>query len=130
MAREYSKEYAADFLEKARRFIEIAKDSIEKFPPEAAFNATQAVINANDALTIFSVQKRASMDHREAVILDLEAAAKLGIEKSRLSIVNEALDLRSATGYDIKRILKKEECELLLKRTERFVNFVESLLKN
>ena len=75
------------------------------------------------------LQKRASTDHREALLLDSEIAAKLGgVDKSRMSIVNEALDMRSTTGYDIKKTLKGDECSLLVKRTERFINWVESII--
>lgn len=128
MAREYLKEYSKDFLAKAKRFIEIAKTSLDKFPEESAFNATQAAINANDAITVFVLQKRASMDHREVVLLDGEISAKLGIDRSRFSAVNEALDMRSSTGYDVKKTLKTGECSLLIKRVERFVNWVESII--
>jgi HEPN domain-containing protein len=78
MVKEYPREYAKDFLKKAKRFLEIAKQNLEKYPEEAAFNATQAIINANDALTIFVLGKRASKDHREAILLHKEVIKKLG----------------------------------------------------
>ena len=67
--REYPKHYSKDFLEKSKKFIEIAKQVQDTYPQEAAFNAVQATINANDAFTISVLEKRASKDHREALIL-------------------------------------------------------------
>ena len=125
MARDYSKDSARSFIEKSKRFLEIAKQTLDKFPGEAAFNSIQATINANDALTVFVLEKRASTDHREAILLHKEAASKIG-DSSKLSTLSEELDSRSVTGYDVKRPLKKDECAMLVKRAERFVNWVES----
>lgn len=126
--RVYPKEYAKDFLKKAKKFLEIAKENIGKYPEEAAFNAIQASINANDAFTICILEKRASKDHREAILLHKEAAAKIGESKSE--IIHMQIDSRDATGYDVKKSLSKAECETLIKRAERFVNWVEDVIKS
>ncbi len=125
--REYSREYAKDFLDKAKKFLEIARQTAGKYPEEAAFNAIQATINANDAFTIAVLGKRASKDHREAVIFHKEASMKIG--ESKADIVNFELDARDATGYDVKKRLRKGETELLIKRAERFIDWVESRIK-
>lgn len=126
--RTYPQEYAKDFLKKAKKFLEIAKENIGKYPEEAAFNAIQACINANDAFTICILEKRASKDHREAILLHKEAAAKIGESKSE--IIHMQIDSRDATGYDVKKSLSKSECETLIKRAERFVLWVESIVKS
>jgi len=128
MVQEYPKEYAKDFLSKSIKFLEIAKESLKKYPDEAAFNATQAIINANDAFTIFVIQKRASKDHREAILLHKETIKKTG-DSSKLSIVQMGLESRDATGYDVKKKFGKEDAELLIKRAERFVHWVKDKVK-
>ena len=125
--KEYSREYAKDFLEKSKRFVVIAKENIEKYPDEAAFNATQAVINANDAFSIHILGKRASKDHREAVTIHKEAAQRLG-DSSTSSVVNDILTLRDSTGYDVKKYVTKPECKKLVKKAELFVEWVENII--
>lgn len=128
MVKEYPKDYAKDFLKKSKKFLDIATLILERYPEEAAFNATQSIINANDALTIFMLGKRASKDHREAILLHREVVKKIG-DSSKLSIVQMSLESREVTGYDIKKSLGKKDCEILVKRAERFVSWVENLLK-
>ncbi len=128
MVKEYPKDYAKDFLKKSKKFLDIAILILGKYPEEAAFNATQSIINANDALTIFMLGKRASKDHREAILLHKEVVKKIG-DSSKLFIVQMSLESREGTGYDIKKSLGKKDCEILVKRAERFVNWVENLLK-
>ncbi len=126
MARIYPKEYAKDFLKKAKKFLEIAKETIQDYPEEATFNAIQASINANDAFTIWVLGKRASINHREAIILHKEAASKVG--ETKVDLLTAELESRSVTGYDVRKISKREECETLVKKAERFVNWVENII--
>jgi len=126
--REYSKEYAKDFLKKAGKFLQIAKQAIDSFPEEAAFNAIQSTINANDAFTIAVLGKRASSDHREAIILHKEAAAKVGESKS--DVLHFEISSRDATGYDVKKRVGRNEAELLLKRAERFIYWVSQKISS
>lgn len=128
MVREYSKTYSKDFLRKARRFLEIAKQNLEKYPEEAAFNATQAIINANDAFTIFILGKKATRDHREAILLHKEAVKKIG-NSSKLSMVQKSLESRGIAGYDVKKFIGRRDCELLIKRGGRFIYWVENLIR-
>lgn len=125
--REYPRSYANDYLSKAKKFLEIATKMENIYPEEAAFNAVQTVINANDAFTISVLEKRASKDHREAIILHKEAAAKIG--DSKIDTVYKALDARDAVGYDVRKNIPKQDCEMLIKRADRFINWVEGILK-
>ncbi|MEW5759722.1 MAG: hypothetical protein AB1779_03030 [Candidatus Thermoplasmatota archaeon] len=126
MARIYPREYAKDFLKKAKKFLEIAKRTVEDYPEEGAFNAIQASINANDALTIWVLGKKASTDHGEAIFLHKEASSKIG--ESKIDLLTSELELRSATGYDIKKISKHDDCVVLVKKAERFVRWVEDII--
>jgi len=128
MSEEYLKEYSKDFLLKAKRFLEIAKLNLDKYPEEAAFNATQAIINANDAFTIFVLGKKATKDHREAIFLHKEAIKKIG-DSSKLPIVQLSLESRESTGYDIKKRIGKQNSGSLIKKAERFLDWVETILK-
>lgn len=128
MVREYPKSYAKDFLNKAKRFLEIAMENKERYPKESAFNAIQSIINANDALTISIIGKRASIDHREAISLHKEVTRKTG-DSSKLSVLQKGIELRDATGYDVKKFIGKKDCELLIKRAQRFVDWVDNLIK-
>jgi HEPN domain-containing protein len=125
--REYPKEYGEKFLDRARRFMEIADSFKEKYPEEASFIAIQAIINANDALTVYCIQERASKDHREAIKLHKMSASKIG--GGKVGVLQEALDLRDAAGYDVMRHISKQSCELIIKRAERFLNWVEGAIK-
>lgn len=124
--REYPKTYANDYLSKAKKFLEIATKMETIYPEEAAFNAVQAVINTNDSFTISVLEKRASKDHREALILHKEAAAKIG--ESKVDTVYKSLDSRDAVGYDVRKNISKSDCELLIKRADRFINWVENII--
>ena len=126
--REYSKEYAMDFLNKSKRFLEVAKNASNDYPEEAAFNAIQAVINANDAYTIGILGKRASRDHREAIILHKEASMKTG--ESKLDILHMELDARDVAGYDVKKQFRKGGSAMIIKKAERFIDWVENKLKH
>ncbi len=66
MVREVKKDEAFNYLKKAEEFTGSAQDNFIKGRFNAAgFDATQAIINSNDALTIFFLEKRASSDHRK-----------------------------------------------------------------
>jgi len=101
--------------------------NLENFPEESAFNAIQSIINANDALTIFNIGKKATKDHREAILLHKEVVRKTG-DSSKLSIIQISLDARDAVGYDVKKIFGRKKCEILVKRAERYLFWVKSYL--
>ena len=93
----------------------------------SAFDAIQAIINANDALTIFVLGKRASMDHKEAIDIHVEAIGKIH-DASMRTVLHSALSSRSEVGYSGK-IVKKDEAEKFLKNATRFLEWVKNYVK-
>lgn len=128
MVRKIQKEEAKNFLIKAEEFLSTAKDSLiaSKFS-SAAFNAIQAIINANDALTIFVLGVRASTDHKEAMDMHLETIRKIHDTRFR-TVLHDALSSRSEVGYSGK-IIKKDEADKFVKNAVRFIEWVKNYVK-
>src|SRR3989338_8483118 len=126
--KEYPKEYAKDFIKKSEIFLEIARKNLDLYPEESAFNATQSIINTNDAFTVYTINKRATKDHREALFLHKEAIKKIG-DSSKLDIVQKGLELRESTEYDVRKTISKNDAEILVKKEERFLNWVKTFIK-
>jgi len=119
---------AARFAVRAEEFLAVAAGCVEsgRFNA-AAFNAAQSMMNANDALTIFHLGKRASADHREALLLHLDVVRLLndGSQRARLKA---ALDLRSSAGYHGLPI-PKGEAEKVVRHAAEFAIWVKRNLK-
>lgn len=65
MVKEVVKSGAVNYLRQADEFLDSARDNLAKSRLNAAgFDAIQAMINANDALTIYFLEKRASRDKK------------------------------------------------------------------
>jgi uncharacterized protein (UPF0332 family) len=128
MVKEEKKEEAIKYLNKAEEFLSIAKIAFQQSKFNAAsFDAIQSIINANDALTIFILGKRASMDHKEAIDMHIETIRKIQ-DSSMKSILHGALSSRSEIGYSGK-IVKKEETEKFLRDATRFLQRVKNYVK-
>ena len=98
MVREVTKREAKNYLMQAEEFLESAKDNLEKKRFNAAgFDAIQAIINANDALTIYFLERRASKDHREAMKLHVDVVRIINDSSCR-SILKNALDSSLLSG--------------------------------
>lgn len=122
MAREVKKEEAAKFTEKAENFYGAALDEVGKGRYDVAvFDASQAIILANDAFCIASIGKRPSKDHREAVELHIQASA--GMENKR-EIVKDALEKRSEYGYT-EISASKRDADLIVVRARRLLDWVK-----
>ncbi len=128
MVREIKREDTKNFLLKAEEFLSIANNAFNsnKFNA-AAFNAIQAIINTNDALTVFTLGRRASTDHREAMSLHVEVIRKINVSSFR-AILKEALNSRSEVGYSGK-IVKKDEAEKFIRSAARFIEWVRNYVK-
>jgi len=122
MVREVRKEEATKFIKKAEEFHNSALENYQKQRYNASiFDSSQAIILANDAFCIFSLGKRASKDHREAIELHVQASYG---KESKKEILAEALEKRSEFGYTEKESNEKE-ANLLLVRSKRFLDWVK-----
>ena len=124
MARELDKVEAKNYMRKAEEFLEEAKDAMLKSRFNAAgFNAIQAVINANDALTIYIIGIRASQDHREAIKTHVETIRMINDSSGKQMLIN-ALDKRSDVGYSGKDA-SKAVADVLLRDAMNFIKWVK-----
>ncbi|MCX6664557.1 MAG: HEPN domain-containing protein [Euryarchaeota archaeon] len=88
MVKEVGKSESRSYLKQAEEFLELAKTGFERgFYNPAGFNAIQTIINANDAICVHYLERRASTDHREAVRLhtDLIRVLNDASQKRRLA---------------------------------------------
>ena len=128
MAKEVRKSDAKQYLMQAEEFLESAKENINCGRYNAAgFNAIQSIINANDALTIYFLEKRASADHREAIKLHIDVVRIIGDSSQRNTIKN-ALEERSAVGY-LGKPISKNLSRKLVRSTTSFIEWVKRYLK-
>ena len=128
MVKEIAKSEAAGYLRQADEFLDSTRDNLAKNRLNAAgFDAIQAMINANDALTIYFLGKRASRDHKEAVRLHVDVVRAINDSSCR-DILKGALDMRSAAGYLGSRI-GKGNTERLVSSAIRFVGWVKKYVK-
>jgi len=128
MARQISKSEAGDYLKQAEEFLNSAKDNMFKNRFNAAgFDAIQSMINANDALTVFFLEERASKDHKEAMKLHVDVIRVMNDSSCR-SMLRNALELKSTVGY-IGKALSKREAENLTRDAIRFLEWAKRYVK-
>lgn len=128
MVREVEKHKVLDYLLQAEEFLASAQDNLNKNRFNAAgFDAIQAMININDALTINYLGQRASADHREAVRLHIDVV-KIIHDNKFVERFKEALDRRSETGYLGKKINEKEATKLI-ELSFRFLEWTKQKIK-
>lgn len=122
MVRKVRKEEAEKFIKKSEEFYNSALENYQKGRYDACvFDSSQAIILANDAFCIFILGRRASMEHKEAIKVHIEAAA--GKENKR-DILTEALEKRSEYGYT-ETSASGKEANLLLIRSKRFLDWAK-----
>lgn len=127
MVRNIQSEEASKFLKKAEEFYASSLENYHKQRLNACiFDSSQAIILANDAFCIFSLGKRASKDHREAITLHVQAAAS---KENKKEVVVEALEKRGTYGYTEKETSQKD-ANLLLIRSRRFLDWVKTRVKS
>jgi len=124
MVREIRKDMAKSYIIKTEQFYDSALENFQKRRYDAAcFDASQAIILANDCFCIAILGKRASKDHREAVSLHLEAGRVIS-DTSKKEIVSIGLDNRSEYGYT-EKTAKQEDANKLIIRSRRFIDWVK-----
>ncbi len=128
MVKEVTKSEATNYLRQADEFLSSARDNLAENRFNAAgFDAIQAMINANDALTIYFLEKRASADHKEAVRLHIDVIRVINDSSGRNSL-KEALDMRSAAGY-LGSQIGKNSSEKLVSSAIKFIGWVRKYVK-
>lgn len=129
MARTVRRDAASAYLRQAREFLESARRNFEEGRHNAAgFDAIQALINANDALTAQFLGVVASMDHREAIRLHLDVVRLLG-DASQREVLKRDLDLRSTFGY-LGVSVSRGRAERVLRDAARFLEWVRRAVES
>lgn len=85
------------------------------------------MINANDALTIYFLERRASKDHREAIKMHIDVIRIIN-DRSQRNRLKEALDLRSYVGY-LGTPISKRDAEKLVRSATQFILWVKKYIK-
>lgn len=127
MARAVKREAVAAFLRQAEEFLASARDNFAARRFNAAgFDAVQALVNANDALTAHFLGTRASMDHREAIRLHVDVVRILR-DPSQREVLARGLERRSDFGY-LGKSASRPQAELVVKDATRFLEWVRRAL--
>ena len=128
MVKDIKRREAMKYLAQAEEFLASARQSLESDRYNAAgFNAVQAMINANDALTIFHLEQRASTDHREGIKLHADVA-KIINDGSQRERLKEALQLRSDAGY-MGTPISKNDAERVLRHATQFIAWTRKYVR-
>lgn len=128
MVKEIRRTEAKKFLKQAEEFLIAAKENmLNNRYNVAGFTAVQAMINSNDALTIYYLEKRGSTDHRECVILHKEVV-KIINDGSQRDRLKEALELRSNAGY-MGEAISKSKAERMVRLASNFIEWVKRQLQ-
>jgi len=124
---EESKDNAKLRLKDAIEFLESAKRNLEEGRFKSALlDSGDAVIAANDALTIFFLEKVGSRDHQEAIMLHKEVGVLLNENKS--DILQNLISERHRKGYRVF-VVSKALAETDVRNAFKFVNWVVEKLK-
>ena len=128
MAKEVRKSEAQQYLKQADEFLAESRSAMDNSRYNVAgFVGVQAMINANDALTIHHLEKRASSDHREALTLHTEFVKKTG-DGSQKDRLRDALQIRNNAGY-MGEALSKGDAERVVRIASNFVEWVKKSIK-
>jgi HEPN domain-containing protein len=128
MVKDIKRREAMQYLVQAEEFLASARQSMESDRYNATgFNAVQAMINANDALTIFYLEQRASTDHREGIKLHADVV-KLINDGSQRERLKEAMQLRSEAGY-MGTAISKNDAERILRNAAQFIAWIRKYVK-
>jgi len=128
MAREVKKSESSSYLMLADEFLELSKNGFEKkFYNASGFNAIQATINANDALCIYFLKRRASADHREAIKLHVDVVRTIN-DSSQRQRISYVLEKRSEVGY-LGKPISESTAEKLLKDAIIFIEWTKKYIR-
>jgi len=124
---EERRENAKIRLKDALEFLESAKRNFEEGRHKSALlDSGDAAIAANDALTIFFLEKIASRDHQEAFTLHKEVGRR--INEDKLEIFRKLITARHQKGYRVVMV-SKTLAEENIKNAVKFVSWVVEKLR-
>ena len=127
MVKEVRRTEAKKYMIQAQEFLEAAIENMkEKRYNVAGFTAIQAMINSNDALTIYYLEKRGSADHREGILLHKEVVKQIS-DGSQRDKLKEALELRSNAGY-MGEAISKKKADRMVRLASIFIEWVRKYL--
>ncbi len=128
MVKEVRKKEAFLYLNQAEEFLSSANQDLKEGRLNACgFSAIQSMINANDALTIYFLERRASKDHREAIKMHVEVI-KIINDGSFRARFREAMDKRAYVGY-LGTPISKGDAGKLLRSAKLFLSWVRRYVK-
>lgn len=105
-------------------FLEIAKEAFKKNKFKVALmNAGDVAIAANDAFTIYFIEQKASLDHREAFKLHKQAGQK--ISENKINLLKSLIEHRHTEGYRCTSVSKNLAKEMI-DNAIKFVSWVQS----
>lgn len=128
MVRKVRRADALGYLRQADEFLCSAQDNLqmERFNA-AGFNAIQSMINANDALTIYFLERRASKDHKEAMRLHIDVIKVIKDDAQR-DRLKKSLDMRSTVGY-LGKPVSENDARKLVRYAATFVKWVKRYVR-
>ena len=128
MVKEIRRIEAKKYMKQAQEFLDAAVENMKEHRYNVAgFTAIQAMINSNDALTIYYLEKRGSVDHRECILLHKEVVRQIN-DGSQRDKLKEALEIRSNAGY-MGEAISKKKAERIVRLASIFIEWVKKYLK-
>lgn len=117
-----------DYLKKAEEFYATMQDCfLEGRWTSAALEAIHAAICANDALTIFARGIKCSSPRHEDAVTLLQGLVELNDVKTNATHLLRIIKKKNAVEYD-RRSFNQKEAEEITRHTERFIDWVTSIL--
>ncbi|OGL44150.1 MAG: hypothetical protein A2149_09035, partial [Candidatus Schekmanbacteria bacterium RBG_16_38_11] len=117
------------YLKKAGEFYATMLQAKEMAKWNAVgLNAVHCAISSSDAMLVFYSGIRSSGDDHMAVIDLLSTSLKLSDTKSKCETLRKILVKKSIIEYEDRDFTQKEALEIL-KRTERFYNWVVAAIR-
>lgn len=114
-------------LDDALDFLDTAKEAFEKNKFKVCLmNAGDAAIAANDAFTIYFIEQKASLDHREAFKLHTQAGQK--INENNINLLKSLIEHRHAEGYRCTTVSKNLAKEMI-NNAIKFISWVQDKIK-
>ena len=118
-----------NYLAKADEFFESMNDNfVKKRFNATVLNAIHCAISSTDALTVFYTGVRQAGDKHEDVVVLLNTLDLLEIKNKNKQLLN-LLSLKNSAEYE-EKLMTESNASDSIKNTERFYNWVKSLLKD